>query len=222
MSFPGFHSELSAAVGPLLPDNSTTIKLPQPSQNGSVSIEEVLQLRRSRRAFRDQPLSLTQVSQLLWAAQGITDQRGYRTAPSAGALYPLELYVMSGNVTGLNDGLYHYIPGSQQLVFQLPGDKRAQIAQAALNQNWMAQAPAIIIVTADFERTSSKYGSRGDRYVYFEAGAAAENIYLQATGLKLGTTVVGAFHDDQIKQILLLPKDRQPICLMPVGIPDTK
>ncbi len=194
-----------------------TITLPKPIYHSDVSIEQTLLARRSVRIYQNSPLTLQQVSQLLWAAQGITSPHGGRTAPSAGALYPLEIYLICGNVTGLSAGIYHYVPATQSIEFIAKGDKRKDLASAAFNQTWVKNAAIDIVIVGVFNRTESKYGARGDRYVYMEAGHAAENIFLQAVPLKLGTVTVGAFDDASINKILNVSNDYHPIYIMPVG-----
>jgi len=193
------------------------IKLPEPRYDSNFSIEEALLKRRSIREYTGEPLTLQEVSQLLWAAQGITDPRGFRTAPSAGALYPLEVYVMVGDVENLTEGVYKYKPAEHELLKLTDGDKRAELSEAALGQDWVKEAAIDIVVTAVYERTTVKYGDRGIRYVHMEAGHAAQNLCLQATALNLGTVTVGAFYDEQVKEVLNLPEDEQPLYIIPVG-----
>jgi SagB-type dehydrogenase family enzyme len=196
---------------------SENVALPEPSVSGSISLEQLLAQRRSIRDYQTAALALPEISQLLWAAQGITHFQGLRTAPSAGALYPLELYVVTGRVEGLAQGVYHYDPGRHQLIKTSDGDLRGELTRAALSQGWIRHASIIIVFTADFERTTRKYGKRGERYVHIEAGHAAQNLFLQSESLGLATVVVGAFHDDEIARELQLPADLQPLLLMPVG-----
>ncbi|MBN1402573.1 MAG: SagB/ThcOx family dehydrogenase [Anaerolineae bacterium] len=194
------------------------IALPTPLARGALSVEEALRLRRSMRDYADEPLSLSEVAQCLWAAQGITDPRGYRTAPSAGATYPLELYLLAGEVDGLEPGLYRYLPAQHGLVPGRSGDLRDDLASAALGQAWVRRAPACLVFAAAFERTTARYGHRGRQYVHMEAGHAAQNVYLQAAALGLGTVAVGAFEDSQVQALLDLPADQELLYLMPVGI----
>ncbi len=160
---------------------------------------------------------MRELSQLLWAAQGITSPQGYRTAPSAGALYPLELYVLAGNVRELQSGLYHYRPGDHQLIKLNRLDLRKALADAAFEQLWLQQAELIVVFAALYERTTGKYGSRGVRYVHMDSGFAAENLFLQAESLGLATVVVGAFDDAKVAELLHLPAEVKPLLLMPVG-----
>jgi SagB-type dehydrogenase family enzyme len=197
--------------------NSLGIALPTPRYDSNVSIEKALLERRSIREYTDEPLTLQQVSQLLWAAQGITDLTGKRTAPSAGALYPLEIYIEVGNVENLGKGVYKYIPNGHELVKVLDGDKRSQLAQAASGQSSVENGAINIVIAAVFERTTAVYGERGTRYVHFEVGHAAQNICLQATALNLGTVTVGTFNDQQVKEVLNLLENEQPMYILPVG-----
>jgi SagB-type dehydrogenase family enzyme len=193
--------------------------LPEPRLDGEVPVERALQSRRSLRKFAPEPLSLAAASQLLWAAQGITDRQGLRTAPSAGALYPLEILLVAGNVSGVRPGVYRYDPRGHRLSRVLDGDTRERIAEAALEQEWIAEAPAILVIAAVYERTARKYKRRTERYVHIEAGHAAQNVYLQAAALGLGTTMVGAFRDEELARALGLESDMKPIGLLPVGKP---
>jgi SagB-type dehydrogenase family enzyme len=195
------------------------VALPQPNLEGEVPVERALAQRRSVREFAPEPLSLPAVSQLLWAAQGITDRAGLRTAPSAGALYPLEVYLVAGVVTGIAPGVYRYEPHRHRLVRGTAGDPRAAVARAALGQDWVAEAPAILVLAAVYERTARKYGDRAARYVHMEVGHAAQNVYLQAGALGLGTTMVGAFRDEALARALGLRGDVKPLGILPVGKP---
>ena len=196
---------------------SENIALPEPSVTGSTSLEQLLAHRRSLRDYKTTTLKLTEIGQLLWSAQGITHMQGLRTTPSAGALYPLELYVVTGRIEGLAQGVYHYDPGHHQLVKTHDGDLREALTRAALSQDWIKHAPAVIVFTADYERTTRKYGKRGERYVHIEAGHAAQNLFLQSESLGLATVIVGAFNDDEVARLLRLPTDLQALLLMPVG-----
>jgi len=194
-----------------------TIRLPAPATKGQYSLEALLQQRRSVREYRELALTAAQLGQLLWAAQGITHGAGLRTAPSAGALYPLEMYAVVGDVDGLSNGIYHYRPGEHSLVKTLDGDRRAALSEAALSQESVAQAPVVLVFTAVVARSAKKYGQRAQRYVDIEVGHAAENLFLQAEALGLGTVDVGAFDDEEVARVLQLPHDRMPLLLMPVG-----
>jgi SagB-type dehydrogenase family enzyme len=196
---------------------SDEIHLPPVRHNSSVSLEATLLTRRSVRKYADEPLSLEEVSQLLWAAQGITDDGGYRTAPSAGALYPLEVYLLAGDVVGLEKGVYKYLPFGHTIIKVTSQDRRVDLHQAALKQDAIIQAPAVIVLAAVYDRTKAKYGDRAPQYVHIEAGSVAQNVYLQATALDLGTVLIGAFYDNQVKAVVGLAKDEEPLALMPVG-----
>lgn len=208
---------LSMTVGGLVAQENIIVELPPPDLVGKQSLAQLLQQRRSVREYSREGLSLSDVGQLLWAAQGITHPRGLRTAPSAGALYPLELYVVAGNVSGLEQGVYHYHIQQHRLEHQVAGDKRIGLGRAALWQTWMAKAPVIIVFAAEYERTGNKYGLRAKRYVHMEVGHAAQNLFLQAEDLGLATVVVGAFDDAVVGELLALPKEIVPLSFMPVG-----
>lgn len=199
--------------------SASAIKLPEPRQDGNTSLESALHRRRSVRAFSNEALTLAEVSQLLWAAQGITDPQGKRTAPSAGALYPLEVVLVAGNVDGLPAGVYQYRPRGHELARMAEGDARAKLASAPQGQNSLKEAAAVIVIAGVYERTAKKYGQRAERYVHIEAGLVAENVQLQTVALNLGSVVVGAFDDAKVKQVLALADNEQPLCLMPVGKP---
>ncbi len=179
-----------------------------------MTLDESLEKRRSAREFSGRELTGEQVLKLLWAAQVVTEQAlGLRAAPSAGALYPLELYVLEGGV------LHHYIPDTNSMEEVLEGVDARELADAALGQSCVSQAPTVFVFTAEFERTRAKYGSRGDRYVYMEVGHAAENLLLEATALGLGAVPVGAFDDAAVRRVLCLPAEISPLYLIPVGYP---
>ena len=193
------------------------IKLPGPLYEAKFDLNKALQERRSVREFRDEPLSLAQVAQLLWAAQGVTSLGGFRTAPSGGGLYPLEVYVVAGKVDGLAAGLYKYNPSKHTLTPTAEGDRRVELAAASLGQTWMSAAPALIAIAAVHERTASRYGERGHRYIHMEVGHAAQNIALEAVAMGLGAVDVAAFSDLEVKKVLGLPPGEQPLCIVPVG-----
>jgi SagB-type dehydrogenase family enzyme len=192
--------------------------LPPPRPASPVSVEEALASRRSVRHFADAPLTLADAAQLVWAAQGITHAEGLRTAPSAGALYPLEIYLVAGTVAAAPAGVYRYLPAHHRLERTVAGDLRRALAAAAFHQNWIAEAPAMIVIAAVVRRTRLKYGERGERYVPIEAGHAAQNVGLQAVALGLGATLVGAFADAEVKRLLGLTEE-EPLLLVPVGKP---
>lgn len=191
--------------------------LPKPRYESPVSVEEALLKRRSIREFRSGSMTLHELGQLLWAAQGITAREGFRTAPSAGALYPLEVRLLAGSIDGIAVGLYQYDPRKHGLWGQDQADQRIALAQAALDQPVIAEASAVIALSAVYKRTTARYGERGIRYVHMEAGHAAQNIYLEAVTLRLGTVVIGAFDDRRVKEVLRLETQEEPLYLMPIG-----
>lgn len=198
--------------------DSEIIELPEPKFSSITSIEEVLHKRRSIRDYLDDPLSISDISQILWAAQGITEETyGLRTAPSAGALYPLEIYIAVSNVNDLNPGVYKYKPQNHTLEKIDEGDKRLNISNAALQQDAIANSSAIVIISAVYERTAVKYGSRAERYIHIEVGSVGQNIYLQSVSLGLGTVMIGAFKDEALKKVLALPKNENLYAIMPLG-----
>lgn len=194
-----------------------TLTLPALRLDSKISLEACLLKRRSIRSYTNAALSLADVSQLLWAAQGITAEGRRRTAPSAGALYPLELYLVACGVDGLAPGAYHYRPERHGLILVKAGDLRRELAQAALGQDCVANGAATILFAAVYARTSAKYGRRAARYVHIEVGHAAQDVFLQATALGLGTVTVGAFDDEEIKRVAALPETHDPVYMMPVG-----
>ena len=194
-----------------------TIQLPEPVHEADQPLEELLRQRRSVRDYQAAALQLSDIGQLLWAAQGISHPAGLRTAPSAGALYPLEVYLVAGAVNGLAAGVYHYQANGHRLTLLQDGDRRTVLAQAAHGQDWVRDAAAVVVLAAVYQRTTRKYGERGVRYVHIETGHAAQNLFLQAQALGLASVVVGAFGDDAVARVLQLPADVQPLVLMPVG-----
>lgn len=195
-----------------------TLKLPRPTLRGEVSAEEALARRRSVREYSRKPLTLEEISQLLWAAQGVTGPDGERTAPSAGALYPIELYVAVGNVGGLAPGLYRYRPRTHRLDAVVAGrDLRAKLSEASLDQKCVKNGAAVVVIAAVYERTTRKYGESGRSYAQMEVGHVSQNIYIQAAALGLGTVTVGAFEEDEVGEILGLSESETPLALMPIG-----
>ncbi len=180
-----------------------------------IKLEDVLIKRRSIREYSSAPLTLRELSHILFAAYGVTDERGLKTVPSAGATYPLEIYVNVRDVIGIEEGVYKYIPERHSIVRVLEEEVGHELALVALKQMFIAVAPIVLIIAADYERTISVYGDRGFRYVYMEVGHVAQNVYLMATSLGLGTVSVGAFYDDEVKEILKIKE--HPLLLMPVG-----
>ena len=195
------------------------IQLPEPKKDSATALEETLKERRSIRHYGDAPLTLSHISQLMWAAQGITHGRGFRTAPSAGALYPLEVYTVIGNVENLDAGIYHYQPKGHQLKPVKAGDHRKSLCSAGLSQSAICNAPVSIVMTGVFERTTGKYGKRGVQYVFMEAGHAGQNVLLQAVSLNLGAVPVGAFDNQAVSRLMDLPESETPLYILPVGRP---
>lgn len=198
-------------------NNRKTIALPLASTDGKVSLEQTLANRRSVRHFNDKPLTIEQISQLLRAGQGMTDNRGFRTAPSAGALYPLELYAIIGKAKGIPAGIYHYNFKDHQLINIKSGDFRSELCAAGLSQGAIKKAPITILIAGVFKRTTMKYGQRGIQYVLMEAGHVGQNILLQTVSLGLGAVPIGAFNENDIIRLMDFGPDEQPLYLIPVG-----
>lgn len=193
-------------------------KLSEPVKTGNMSVEEAIAKRRSVRTYSSSKITESNLSQLLWAAQGITDKAGgLRTAPSAGALYPLEIYVVTALVEGIEEGLYKYNPLSHTLILKKSGNILEDIYNVSLRQDSIKNAAAVIIYCAVFERTAWRYKDRAAQYVYIETGHSAQNVYLQAEALNLGTVAIGAFDNKGIRKVLGLPDEEEPVYLMPVG-----
>ena len=189
-----------------------TIDLPEPKILGKMSVEEAIFRRRSERSFYPNELTAGQISQLLWSAQGITDKTwGFRAAPSAGALYPLYLYILK------NDGVYQYIPDGHKLVQISAEDKRPALVRASLGQAYISEAPLVIVIAGNFRIIEAKYGQRSYRYLNMEIGHAAENIHLQAVALGLASLPIGSFWDDVVAKTLELPETQDPFYIIPVG-----
>lgn len=192
-------------------------QLSTPLTVGGMSLTQALLQRRSVRAYGSGSLSLAHLGQLLWAAQGITSDDGLRAAPSAGALYPLEIHIVAGDVEGLVSGVYSYDPHQHRLLAIHGGDLRAALGVAALNQTWFRDAAVLLVCSAIYDRTTFKYGHRGVRYVHMEAGHVAQNVLLQATALELHSAIVGAFDDQAVHETLATPADCAPLYLIPIG-----
>ena len=197
--------------------DESRLGLPEPRVTGDVPVEQALKQRHSVREFAPDSLSVEQVGQLLWAAQGSTRSGGYRTAPSAGALYPMEVYLVAGAVERLSPGVYRYDPAAHELALLGEGDRRNRLARAAHGQDWVREAPAVLVIAGVYARTASKYGQRAERYVPIEVGHAAQNVYLQCTASGLATVFVGAFDDDEVRGVLGLSDTQVPLALMPLG-----
>jgi SagB-type dehydrogenase family enzyme len=196
------------------------MKLPHPDHAGSLPVEAVIKRRRTVRSFSSQPISQNDLSQLVYAAQGITDGPGFkRAAPSAGALYPLDIYAVVGEkgVEDMGAGVYHYTPSQHRIARVTARDLREPLAKASLHQMWMADSPLCVVITAQYSRNCGKYGDRGVRYAMIEAGHVGQNIFLQAEALGLKAGIVGAFKDTQVIKVLGIPKQHEPLLIMPVG-----
>ena len=187
------------------------ITLPEPDKSGSMSLEEAITVRRSRRHFLPKPLTIEQIGQLVWAAQGQDSGSRYRTTPSAGATYPLELFVIT------DKGMFRYLPDKHSLEKLTDRDLRASLTSAAWEQEFIRAAPLTLVFAARFSRTTARYDKRGIRYVYMEAGHAAQNVHLQAEALGLGSVAVGAFDDAAISTVLSLPDKFEPLYMVVVG-----
>ena len=203
-----------------------TYILPSPQTDGNISVEKALAKRRSRRDFVDKAISAEELSQILWAAYGITQPEpnrsslrgGLRAAPSAGALYPFEIYLIVGKVNGIETGVYKYVSEEHKIVRTIDKDLREELSAAALNQDYIKKAPVTIFYSAIYSRMTEKYGDRGrDRYVCMDLGHSAQNIYLQAEALNIGTCAIGSFSDNRVSEILQLPEEEEPLYIMPIG-----
>lgn len=199
-----------------------TVSLPAPKIDDKVSVRAALKQRRSVRSFAPAPLTLDDMSQLCWAAQGVTDEKGHRTAPSARAIYPLELYVAAGSVTGLSAGLYHYQPASHSLQLVTPGDKRPLLDQA-VGQSWnpIAQAPAVFVVSGNVAKMTNSEDplvkERGAQFMWVEAGLASQGFFLEATAMGLGSVYTGGFRPKDMQAVLGLPSSEEVLAVLPVG-----
>ena len=206
----------------LIAAGGEVIRLPRARTDGGTSLEETLSKRRSIRDFdTSKGLTLEQLGQLLWACQGITSPRGLRTAPSAGALYPLEIYAVVSRVESIEPGIYHYLTGpgvgEQSIEIVHGGEFSSKLSQAALGQESIQEAAVNVVIGGIIERTAIKYGGRAGRYVLIEVGHAGQNVVLQATALGLGAVTIGAFSDDRVRD--LIGADFEPFYIIPVGIP---
>lgn len=193
------------------------VPLVAPRLQGPLSLEAALRQRRSLRQFSGTPLNAAEAGQLLWAAQGVSDAQGRRTAPSAGATYPLVLYLVAGRIDGIAPGVHRYLPRAHRLATLSTGDLRADLAASARGQRWIGEAPALVLIAAQTARTAARYGARAARYVAIEAGAAAQNLLLQAEALGLGGTLVGAFDEAALRRSAPLAEAEQVLALVVVG-----
>jgi SagB-type dehydrogenase family enzyme len=185
--------------------------LEEAEKRGEVSLEETMERRKSRRSFKRTTLTKKQLSQLIWSAG---------KAPSAGATYPLDLYVVIGEecVDEMDAGVYHAEKGYSQLEMDKKGDLREELAIACLSQMFIADSPVSFVITAEYERAARRYGDRGVRYAHIEVGHVGQNIYLECEALGMATVAIGAFYDDEVARVLSLPKEHKPIYVMPVGV----
>lgn len=190
------------------------IILPKPNLKGNISLEECIYRRESIRKYADQEIDLEKISQILWVSQGKKDHK--RTVPSAGATYPLEIWVILKN-----KGLYHYDLETHSLEFIKRDNVLNDLVKASWDQNFIKEAYLNIVISADYSRTTHRYGERGYRYVYIEVGHCAQNIHLQAIALGLVSVPIGAFNDHQVKEILYLPKNQAPLYIIPIGYPSS-
>ncbi len=211
------------AAEEVLPEQvSETVTLPAPVCDSNFSLEESLFQRVSMRSFSDEPLALQHAAQLLWAAQGVGVDGvsgASRTAPSAGATHPMQIYFVAGDVGELEPGVYRYNFKEHSLTTVADGDIRGSLAAAALQQSFVAAAPACIVLAADYERTTGRYGERGLRYVHMEVGHITQNISLQCISLGMGSVAVGAFNDARVQELLEI--DASPLMIIPIGHPPT-
>jgi len=197
---------------------SASVKLPPPEIDGGMSLNQALQKRRSIRAYVKAPLALEELSQILWAAQGVTKRNpDLKTSPSAGATFPLETFVVVGDVVGVTAGVYRYDPSGHQLVRLFEGDVRAPLAAASMGQRMVREAPVTVVFAAQFSRTTGRYGKRGVMYVHQETGHAGQNLLLQVTALGLGSVAVGALDPADVAGSLKLSKELEVLYLFPVG-----
>jgi SagB-type dehydrogenase family enzyme len=189
-----------------------TFKLPEPEIRGDYSLDRAIEKRRSVRGYLDKSLTAGQISDLLWAAQGVTDKRsGHRAAPSAGAIYPLTLYAVK------DEGVWRYNPGGHSLDRISADNLKEGLARAALNQGFVAQAAVSIVISVNYDKITSRYGERGVMYAHMEAGHAAQNLHLKAVSLDLASVPVGAFSEREVKDLLGLPREETPVYIIPVG-----
>ena len=195
------------------------LNLPPPAFDGDVSVETAMRKRRSIRRYRSMELSLAQISQILWSAQGVTHSGGYRTVPSAGARYPLEIYLAAGEVEDLAAGVYHYRSRSHTIILAIAGDQRPALCSAALGQPAVGAAAAVLVICALYQRMTRRYGRRGAQYVHMEVGHAGQNIALQCVALGLGSVMIGAFNDDRVQHVIGVQPDERPLYMIPIGFP---
>lgn len=196
------------------------MKLMPPILDGNMSLEKAIKQRRTVRSFLGRPITSQQFSQVLWAAQGITEDRGFkRSVPSGGALYPADIYAITGEncVEDLTSGVFHYEHEDHSIKKILEGDRRKNVAVASLGQMWMADAPVLLVITAEYDRICIKYGKRGIRYALIEMGHIGQNVFLQCQALGLEAGIVGAFDDRDVAEAAGTTKNHEPLVIMPIG-----
>jgi SagB-type dehydrogenase family enzyme len=212
---------LSLAQGAAPSARTADVTLPAPRTDGKVPVETALSQRRSVRAFAPGPLTLGEVGQLCWAAQGVTDDKGHRTAPSARATYPLELRVVVGDVAGLPPGVYRYLPASHALRLEATGDRRVALDGKAVGQGWIPGAPGVLVISGVASKAAGggdpATRERGEHFMWVEAGLAAQGFFLEATALGLGSTYVGGFRSAEASAVLGLPASEEVLAILPVG-----
>lgn len=209
-----------AAVKPSLKTGVNTMNLSPPTLEGNMSLEEAISERRSKRSFSKRPLTEKQLSQVLWAAQGITDVGGLkRSAPSGGALYPSDIYAVIGEncVEAITAGVYLYRPEKHSILKIADGDRRKALAVASLRQMWMADAAVLFVISLEYGRVTGKYGDRGIRYALIESGHIGQNICLQCQALGIASCIVGAFDDQEVAKVVDTGKGHRPTVILPAG-----
>lgn len=217
---PFYRKHVLAKGSETLKKKERPMKLTPPVLAGHMCLEEAIKQRRTVRSFSDRPLDQHQFSQILWSAQGITQDGGFkRAAPSGGALYPADVYAILGErgVRGLASGVYHYDPADHSVKKMADGDRRKDVAVASLSQMWMARAAVLFLITLEFDRITIKYGHRGIRYALIEAGHIGQNIFLQCQALGLRAGIVGAFDDKEVAVSAAVGENHEPLLIMPVG-----
>ncbi|HXY20275.1 MAG TPA: SagB/ThcOx family dehydrogenase [Gemmatimonadales bacterium] len=211
---------LAAAPAAAQPAPASAVPLPAPRHAGALSLEAALWARQSVRTLaRDSSVGLADAAQLLWAAQGVNRANGHRTAPSAGAAYPLELYLVASRVRDLAPGVYHYRPATHDLEPLAAGDRLRELVDAAVHQAWVADAAGVIVFAAVYQRAAQRFGSRAERFVPMDVGFAGENVYLEAAALGLGTTFAGSVDDTAAARVLGLGPEARALGVMPFGRP---
>ena len=215
-----FVAVLAFASASAFADAPVGFPLPQVTADAPFPLEKALKVRRSTRALKEAPVSLNALARLVWAAQGVTDDKGHRTTPSARATYPLDVYVVAGAVSGLPAGIYRYLPAFHSLELVMAGDRRKDLVEAAIGQAWVAKAPVSLVITATPERAREKMKEGAARFAPVEAGAAAQNILLEEVALGLGGTYVGGFNPASLRAFLRLPEGTEPWAVVPAGVPE--